>query len=60
MKKEFLEKIKKELELKKEELEGGLKRFAKKDEKLKGDWDTSYPKFEVSASDSTEESADEV
>lgn len=60
MKKEFLDKVKKELEEKKERLESGLKGFAKKDEKTKGDWDTNYPKFERSSADSLEESADEV
>ena len=60
MKDNFLEKAKKELEKKKESVEKELKNFAEKDQKLKGDWDTKYPRFESSASDSLEEAADEV
>ena len=38
-----------------------LKKFAKKDEKLKGDWDTKYPKWDGEAgSSSLETMANEV
>ena len=60
MENNFLEEIKKELKRKKNLLEQELKNFAKKDEKLEGDWDTKYPKFESSASNNLEEAADEV
>jgi DnaK suppressor protein len=45
MKEELLKKIKERLEREKTLLEGGLKKFAKKDEKLPGDWDTRFPSF---------------
>lgn len=56
MKKLFLKQIKKNLEEKKKSLEEELQRFAKKDEKLKGDWDSKFPKF----NGGIEEEADEV
>jgi DnaK suppressor protein len=54
-----LDKIKKELEAKRDLIEKELQQFAKKDEKLKGDWDTKFPKFNGSSA-SQEEAADEV
>jgi DnaK suppressor protein len=54
-----LDKIKKELEEKRDLIEKELKTFATKDEKLKGDWDTKFLKFNGSSA-SQEEAADEV
>jgi len=45
MKKESLESLKKKLEKEKSQIESELKRFAKKDRNLEGDWDTVFPKF---------------
>ena len=56
-----LKKVKKELEAKRNLIEQELQRFAKKDEKLKGDWDTKFPKLNGdSGSQTLEEAADEV
>ena len=49
MKKELIEKLKKKLEKEKREIEKELESFAKKDIKLKGDWDTKFPKFDGEA-----------
>lgn len=60
------EKLLKELEEKlkneKSRIEEGLKRFAKKDEKLSGDWDTRFPNFNggETGSAALEKAADEV
>lgn len=40
-----VEKFKIDLEKEKNNLEATLSRFAKKDPKLKGDWDTNYPQL---------------
>lgn len=53
----LLKKLKEKLEENKERLERELKSFAEKDKKLKGDWDTRYPKFDGGK---LEEEADEV
>lgn len=56
-----LKKTKKGLEIKKNLIEEELRRFAKKDEQLKGDWDTKFPKLNGgSGSQTLEEAADEV
>lgn len=61
MKKEILEKLKTKLEKEKENLEKELKSFARKNPKLKGDWNTEYPKFNRGVgSQGLEEAADEV
>lgn len=61
MQKAVLLKLKKALEEKKESIEKTLASFAKKDESLKGDWDTKYPDFDSGASSQQLESAaDEV
>lgn len=61
MKKEILEKLKAKLEKEKENLEKELKSFARKNPKLKGDWNTKYPKFNRGVgSQGLEEAADEV
>ena len=53
----LLQKLMEKLEKNKEKLERELKGFAEKDKKLKGDWDTRYPKFNGGK---LEEEADEV
>lgn len=62
MKNNLLQKIKHELEKEKSLIEEQLKKFAKKDEKLPGDWDTVFPKFngEESGGSALEKAADEV
>ena len=56
-----LKKIKKDLEAKRTLIEQELQRFAKKDQKLKGDWDTKFPKFDGGAgSQLLEDAAEEV
>ena len=61
MKKGILKELKAKLEKGKENLEKELEGFAKKDKKLKGDWDTRYPKFNGGmGSQGLEEAADEV
>ena len=56
-----LEKFKKLLEQKHEELENALKSFAEKDPTLKGDWDSKYPNYnEHDPNTNLEEEADEV
>ena len=57
----ILKELKAKLEKEKGNLEKELKGFAKKDKKLKGDWDTKYPKFNGGmGSQGLEEAADEV
>jgi len=61
MKKESLESLKKKLEKEKSQIESELKRFAKKDRNLEGDWDTVFPKFNGGVGGQIlEEGADEV
>ncbi len=57
MTKKLFQELKEKLEKGKQTLEKELKSFAKKDVKLKGDWDTRYPKFNGGG---LEEEADEV
>lgn len=57
MTKSFLKKIKEELEKKKKILEEELEKFAKKDKKLKGEWESKFPQFDGGKLD---EEADEV
>lgn len=57
MEKQTVEEFKKKLEQEKTEVEDQLKKFAEKDKKLPGDWDTKYPKFNGAH---LEEAADEV
>ncbi len=56
--KEILEKIQILLRSKKESLEKELSAFATKDPKVKGDWDSKYPRVPEGSID--EEAADEV
>jgi DnaK suppressor protein len=44
MNKKLLDELKEKLEKQKSVLEKELSKFAKKDQNLKGDWDTKYPK----------------
>ena len=61
MRKEILKELRDKLEKEKENLEAELKSFAKKDPKLKGDWDTRFPKFNGGAGgEKLEDAADEV
>lgn len=54
-------KYKEKLELEKKRVEGELESFAKKDEKLKHDWDTRFPKFDSdSGNQQPEDAAGEV
>ena len=57
MEKKLLNQLKKKLEKEKAKLERELSGFAKKDKKLKGDWDTRYPSL---GSTNLEEEAEEV
>ncbi|PJB98991.1 MAG: hypothetical protein CO078_00255 [Candidatus Nealsonbacteria bacterium CG_4_9_14_0_8_um_filter_36_17] len=62
MNKKLLQELKEKLEKDRVAIEEQLKRFAKKNEKLKGDWDTIFPKFnggEVGSA-ALEKAADEV
>ena len=62
MNKQLLEEFKKQLEENKESLENELGKFAKKDEKMKGDWDTKFPRSDAGSSGSSalESAADDV
>ena len=62
MEKKLVAKLKEKLEKEKSLIETELKKFAKKDGKIKGDWDTRYPDFNGSAAGSQrlEDEADEV
>lgn len=58
MDKKILEQLKKKLKERKARLESELASFAKKDEKVKGDYDTRFPDF--GTTQSTDEEALEV
>ncbi len=62
MNKKTVEELKQKLEKEKIAIEEQLKKFATKDEHMKGDWDTRFPKLDsnVSGSASLEAAADEV
>ncbi len=61
MDKKLLGKLKEKLEKSKKIIEAELDNFAKKDKKLKGDWDTKYPKSNGgSGSQALEDAADQV
>ena len=57
MNKKTSEELKEKLEKDKTSTEAELKKFAKKDKNLAGDWDTQFPKFDGGH---LEEAADEV
>jgi RNA polymerase-binding transcription factor DksA len=61
MDKKLLQELKERLEKEKATIEKELEKFAKKDEKLKGDWDTRFPQWDgKSGGSAMEEEADEV
>ncbi len=62
MNKKLLQKLKRKLEQEKEVLRKELRSFAKEDKKLKGDWDTRFPKWDGGevGSAALEKAADEV
>ncbi len=61
MDKKLLKELQDKLEKEKESIETELEKFAKKDEKMKGDWDTTYPRNEGGVgSQQMEDAADEV
>lgn len=61
MNKKLLAELKEKLEKQKTSIEVELEKFAKKDENLKGDWDTQYPKTNGGVgSQALEDAADQV
>ncbi len=61
MNQKLLQELKKKMEEEKKTIEEELKKFAKKDEGLKGDWDTRFPRWNGdSGSSALERAADEV
>lgn len=61
MNKNLLQQIKKTLEEEKKTVQKELQRFAQEDKKLKGDWDTRFPRFDKEMGGSSmEKAADEV
>jgi DnaK suppressor protein len=62
MNKKLLEELRRKLEKEKVSIGEELKKFAKKDEKLKGDWDARFPHWNGSevGSAALEKAADEV
>lgn len=62
MNKQLIEELKEKLEKEAESIERELSKFAKKDDKIKGDWDTVFPRFSggESGSGDMEKAADEV
>lgn len=59
--KKLLKELKGKLEKEKVNIEKNLQRFAKKDEKIKGDWDTRFPRWNGdSGSSALERAANEV
>lgn len=59
--KKLLQKLKQKLEEEKKSLENELKGFARKDKKLKGDWDTRFPLFNGETGGAAlEKAADEI
>lgn len=62
MDKKIIGELKEVLEKEKTTIEGQLKKIAKKDENLPGDWDTVFPKYDggESGGAALEKSADEV
>lgn len=61
MDKKIVQELKQKLEREKENIEKELKKFADKDKKLKGDWDTRFPQWDGdSGSSALERAADQV
>lgn len=59
MEQKLQKQLQKQLEKSKKQLSKDLRAFAKKDPKLKGDWDTKFPRVDIHRSDKNER-ADEV
>jgi RNA polymerase-binding transcription factor DksA len=62
MNKKLIEELKEKMEKEKANIEKELEKFAKKDERVKDDWSTIYPRFNggESGSAALEKAADEV
>ena len=61
MTKNLLKQLKEKLENQKDSLEAELEKFATKDKKLKGDWDTKFPKADGAVGgQALEDAADQV
>lgn len=61
MDKKLLQELKEKLEKEKADIEKGLEKFADKDKKVPGDWDTRFPHWDGdSGGSSLERAADEV
>jgi len=61
MNKKLLKELKEKLEKQKTSLETDLSRFAQRDEKLKGDWDTKFPQADGAVGGQVlEDAADQV
>src|SRR4030043_1463479 len=62
MDKKLLNQLKEKLEQEKNNIEKQLEKIAKKDDKVKGDWDTRFPRFDGGefGSAALEKAADEV
>ena len=62
MDKKLLNQLKEKLEQEKKNIELQLEKFAKKDDKVKGDWDARFPRFDGGefGSAAMEKAADEV
>jgi len=62
MNKKLIEELKEKMEKEAKSIEKELSKFAKKDDKVKGDWDTIFPRFNggESGSAALEKAADEV
>ena len=55
MTKQFLKEQKQKLQERKKELEQGLKKIAKKDPNIKGNWETKFPDFGIRTADPSEQ-----
>jgi len=62
MDKKLLNQLREKLEKEKKNIESQLEKIAKKDDKVKGDWDTLFPRFDGGefGSAALEKAADEV
>ena len=61
MNENLIKELQSELEKRKESIKSQLEGFAKKDDKVKGDWDTKYPRTDSATGGSQlEDAADEV
>ncbi len=55
MTKEFLQQQKRQLEQRKRDIEKDLKKIAKKDPNIKGNWETRFPDFGIRTADPSEQ-----